>query len=175
MGWDVTLDRTDVAACTMISVTAQHAVRALLELSSIPEGDALGGRDLARRASIPHNYLAKILRALGTAGLVDAARGVGGGYRLARSPKSITLAGVVELFDPARSATECLLDNTNPCSDVTACAAHRDWRRVKASYVRFLESTTLAKLASRHDVATILDRGPRPSPSSRARSRARST
>lgn len=168
-------DRTNAEALTMIAVTAQHAVRALLELSTIPEGEALGGRDLARRASIPRNYLAKILRTLGTAGLVDAARGVGGGYRLGRAPTSIRLAEIVELFDPARSAADCLLDNTHPCSDATACAAHRDWRRVRDSYVRFLETTTLAKLASRHDSAKVLG-GSAPRRHSRpARARHRST
>ena len=165
----------DIADLTMISVTAQHAVRALLELASVPGGEALGGRDLARRASIPRNYLAKILRTLGASGLVDAARGVGGGYRLGRSAKSIRLAEVVGLFDPARSAAECLLDNTYPCSEATACAAHRDWRRVKEAYVRFLETTTLAKLASRHDSGRILRGEIRPRHSPRVPSRANSS
>lgn len=141
----------------MLSVTAQHAVRALVELASVVEGEALGGRDIARRASIPQNYLAKILRTLGAAGLVDAARGTGGGYRLSRSPASIHLADVVGLFDPARSASECLLDNTSACSDATACAAHRSWRHVKEAYVRFLETTTLAKLAARQDTGRALE------------------
>ena len=146
----------------MLSVTAQHAVRALVELASVPEGDALGGRDLARRASIPQNYLAKILRTLGSAGLVDAARGTGGGYRLSRSPASVHLADIVGLFDPARSATDCLLDNAHPCSDASACAAHKDWRRVKDAYVRFLERTTLAKLAARQGAARAFDEVYRP-------------
>jgi Rrf2 family protein len=135
----------------MISVTAQHAVRALVELAALPEGDSMGGRDLARLARIPSSYLAKILGTLGSAGLVDAARGTGGGYRLSRSPDAVHLADVVGLFDPARSASDCLLDGTHPCSEATACAAHDDWRRVKEAYVRFLETTTLAKLAERHE------------------------
>jgi DNA-binding IscR family transcriptional regulator len=56
---------------------------------------------------------------------------------------------VVELFDPARCATDCLLDATHPCSDATACAAHDDWRHVKEAYVGFLTATTLAALAAR--------------------------
>ena len=135
----------------MISVTAQHAVRALVELASIHEGESLGGRELARSAGIPPNYLAKILSTLKNAGVVDAARGTGGGYRLSRAPKSIRLVDVVTLFDPARSASDCVLDGTHPCTEATACAAHRDWMRVKRVYLKFLETTTLARLASRQD------------------------
>ena len=137
----------------MISVTAQHALRALVELAAAAPTDAVGGRDLARAASIPPNYLAKILRTLGTAGIIVAARGTGGGYRLNRQPRSIRLADVVMLFDPARSASDCLMDGTHPCSDATACAAHHKWRHVKAAYVRFLETTTLATLVVRHGQA----------------------
>lgn len=137
----------------MISVTAQHALRALVELAAADPDESIGGRDLARAASIPPNYLAKILRTLGTAGIIVAARGTGGGYRLNRQPRAIRLADVVRLFDPARSASDCLMDGAHPCSDATACAAHHKWRHVKDAYVRFLETTTLATLAARHGQA----------------------
>ena len=155
----------------MISVTAQHALRARIELASLPPAESVGGRELAHTANIPPNYLAKILRALGVAGLIAAARGTGGGYRLSRAPRDIRLVDVVMLFDPARSASECLMDGTHPCSDATACAAHREWRHVRAKYVRFLERTTLATLAARH----ALVRHPKSAGAPRATSRHRTS
>ena len=134
----------------VIAVTAQYAVRALTELAALPAGASMGGRDLARVAGIPQNYLSKILRTLGTAGMIDATRGTGGGYRLRRAPRTIALAEVVGLFDPARRAADCLLDAAHPCSEATACAAHDTWRDIKAAYVAFLETTTLATLATSH-------------------------
>ena len=56
------------------------------------------GRELADRAEVPPNYLSKILWALGNAGIIDATRGNGGGYRLKRTPSEIRLFEVVELF-----------------------------------------------------------------------------
>jgi Rrf2 family protein len=138
----------------MISVTAQHALRALVEMARLDSTASITGRELAKTAGIPPNYLAKILRTLGTAGLIAAARGTGGGYRLNRLPDAIRLADVVRLFDPARSASDCLMDGAHPCSDETACAAHHKWRHVKELYVRFLETTTLANLAGHDEVAT---------------------
>jgi Rrf2 family protein len=132
----------------MISITAKHAVRALTHLASLAPGESIGGRDLARAASIPPNYLSKILWTLGAAQVIDATRGVGGGYRLRRPPERVRLVEIVELFDKARTANDCFLDGAHPCSDSTACAAHSAWRDVKAAYVAFLENTTLAALAA---------------------------
>jgi Rrf2 family protein len=46
------------------------------------------------------HHLAKVLRDLGRAGLVESARGVGGGYRFAGNPKRLTLMDVIALFEP---------------------------------------------------------------------------
>ncbi|MCL4814624.1 MAG: Rrf2 family transcriptional regulator [Vicinamibacteraceae bacterium] len=133
----------------MLSVTARHALRALTHLAGLPLGQSMGGRDLARAADIPQNYLSKILWALRGAGIIDATRGIGGGYRLRRPAASVSLIEVVEIFDKPRTASECLLDGTRPCSDHTACAAHASWREVKAAYLNFLEHTTIETLATR--------------------------
>ena len=132
----------------MVSTTAKHAVRALTHLASLAPGESIGGRDLARAANIPPNYLSKILWTLGSAHVIDATRGIGGGYRMRRPPETVRLIDIIELFDKARTASDCFLDGTHPCSDSTACAAHEHWRDVKKAYVEFLEHTTLAALAS---------------------------
>ena len=66
----------------MVSTTSQYALRALLALARLPKGEPALGRQLAAREGIPHNYLAKILKELNSAGIVSATRGIGGGYRL---------------------------------------------------------------------------------------------
>lgn len=134
---------------TMLGITAKHALRALVELAKLPDGQTVLGRDLAKAAAIPPNYLSKILWTLGSAGIIDATRGTRGGYRLQRRPEHVRLLEVVELFDRARTAGGCLLDSDHPCSDASPCAAHEHWREVKRAYTHFLETTTLATLASR--------------------------
>jgi Rrf2 family protein len=135
----------------MLSITAKHALRALVSLAAEPEDKPMLGKELAERASIPANYLSKILLTLGNAGFITATRGTGGGYRLLRSPVDIYLVDIVDLFDKPRVADGCLLDGDRPCSDQTACSAHAAWREVKAAYTRFLEETTLAALAGQRD------------------------
>ena len=130
----------------MFSTTCEYALRALVGLARVPDGDAVLGRDLARSAQIPANYLSKILLTLRNAGILTTARGTGGGYRLRKSPEKIRLLDIVELFDGARAKPACLLGG-KACTDEDPCPAHESWRDIRAAYVEFLESTTLAAVA----------------------------
>lgn len=94
---------------TMLSTTSDHALRALTHLARLPEAASILGRDLASQAGIPANYLSKILWTLGNAGIIDATRGSGGGYRLKRCASEIRLFEIVELFDRDRARITCFL------------------------------------------------------------------
>lgn len=131
----------------MLSTTAEHALRALAELATLQRGEAIQGRQLARKADIPASYLSKILWTLAHAGLIDATRGSGGGYRLRRDPAKIRLAEVVNLFDRPKWRERCFLGCPRECSETDACAAHRTWIEVRDAFRRFLESTTIAQIA----------------------------
>jgi len=69
-----------------------------LEFAARP-GRHLSVAEVARRYRVSPHHLAKVLRALGRAGLLDAVRGVGGGYRFAGNAKRVTLMDVVALFE----------------------------------------------------------------------------
>jgi Rrf2 family protein len=131
----------------MLSVTAQHALRALSVLASLPDGVLLLGRELAKRAGIPANYLSKILWILGTAGFIDAARGNRGGYRLQKPAGEIRLLDIIDLFEHNRSTTHCFLDGSRACPKAERCAAHRAWHELDCAMNRFLRTTTLADIA----------------------------
>ncbi|MHB9078458.1 MAG: RrF2 family transcriptional regulator [Pirellulaceae bacterium] len=93
----------------MVSASSQHAIRALAHLSQVPAGESILERRRADVARVPANFLSKIMLTLGNAGLVEATRGQGGGYRLAKDARDITLMQVVDcLRGPAPgSAASC--------------------------------------------------------------------
>jgi len=132
----------------MLSTTTKHALRALVVLSGRKDGAVMLGRDLAAAANIPGNYLSKILLDLRRAGLVDATRGSGGGYKLAVPAEQIALVDVVEVFEGVLARPACLLGCDHPCSDETPCLAHPVWREVRQQYINFLETTTVADIAA---------------------------
>lgn len=132
----------------MLSTTSEYALRALACLAAQPPGTALLGRDLAKAAEIPANYLSKILLTLRNAELVDTTRGSGGGYRLHKPADEIFLIDAVELFDGmSRNQPACFLQHQKPCSSSSPCNVHVLWADLQEKYMGFLVSTPLSALA----------------------------
>jgi Rrf2 family protein len=130
----------------MLSTTSQYAIRALGCLARMQSGETVLGRKLSEQASVPPNYLSKIMLVMRNAGLVEATRGAGGGYRLGRPPSAIRLLDIVSLFDSSVNQLECVL-GVGVCNDEVPCPAHTRWKHVRNQFVGFLEGTTLAELA----------------------------
>ena len=78
-------------AISLLSRSGIHAVRALVALAQLPEGEFKGAAALAEKTDAPPNYLGKLLQALAREGLVQSQKGLGGGFRLARDPDDITI------------------------------------------------------------------------------------
>lgn len=131
----------------LFSQTCEYAFRALAVLASSEDGAALLGRELAESACVPASYLSKVLLVLKRGGIVEATRGTGGGYRLARPGSEITLADVTAVLDPPRSPGGCFLGGGRECSDDDPCPGHDGWGRVKEAYLTFIQQTTLAQIA----------------------------
>jgi Rrf2 family iron-sulfur cluster assembly transcriptional regulator len=131
----------------MLSTTSEYALRALTRLAQLSRGDAILGRDLARDAGVPQQYLAKIMLTLRNAGLVLATRGTGGGYMLLRPADAIHLIDVVSLFEGPSTWPQCLLRGGRECNSKNPCAAHVHWGKVRDGYLEFLEHTTLDNLS----------------------------
>lgn len=81
------------------------ALFAVLELASDPERQ-LSATDIADKYSVSANHLAKVLRDLGRAGLVESVRGAGGGYRFAANAKRATLFDVISVFE--ETGADCI-------------------------------------------------------------------
>lgn len=81
------------------------ALYAVLELASRPD-QQLSTTDIAEKYGISTHHLAKVMRNLVRAGLVQAVRGVGGGYRFAGNVHRITLLDVIQLFEQLDSELE---------------------------------------------------------------------
>jgi Rrf2 family protein len=74
------------------------ALYSMLEFAGEPARQFSVGDLAARLRASPH-HLAKVLRALGRAGLVDSVRGARGGYRFAANPRRTTVMDVIGLFE----------------------------------------------------------------------------
>jgi Rrf2 family protein len=86
------------------------ALIAVLELASDPN-QQISTTDIADKYDISTHHLAKVMRNLVHHGLVQAVRGVGGGYRFSGNLKRTTLLDVIQMFE----TLESVLDMPNHC------------------------------------------------------------
>ncbi len=132
-------------AFTMLSGTAQYALRAVLYLAEQTSETPTPAADIAANLEIPDNYLSKILHQLSRAGILDSTRGKNGGFQLAIPPEKLTLLEVIGPFDRIEKSPTCLLGRPE-CSDVEPCRAHRRWKAIALEVTEFFRSTTAADL-----------------------------
>ena len=114
----------------MISQTAEYALRAVVCLAADSDR-TLTTPEIARRGMIPEGYLAKVMGLLVRARLVRSRRGVGGGFRLVRSPERLSVLDVVRSVDPVRRIPACPLGR--PEHRGRLCPLHRRLDRAAAS------------------------------------------
>jgi Rrf2 family protein len=92
------------------------ALYSVLEFAANP-GRQMSAAEIAEKYGASTHHLAKVLRELGRAGLVESARGVGGGYRFSGNARRLTLMDVIELFEDISTRTG-ESDEINGSSDV---------------------------------------------------------
>ena len=92
----------------MLSQTSEYALRAMVHLADQPNTPRTA-RQIADITKVPPRYLSKVLQALAGAGLIEARRGVGGGFTLTRPLKKISVLDVVNVVEPIRRIERCPL------------------------------------------------------------------
>ena len=81
------------------------------------------------------------------AGLLNSARGVNGGFSLAREPESITLLDIIEAVEGPIRLTDC--SGVEPeCTHKEDCPAGPVWLAVQQNMKGILGGTTLEDLVS---------------------------
>ena len=61
------------------SATTEYAIRALAHMATLEPGERILARDLAAATDVPRQFLGKILHRLARQGMLDSAKGRGGG------------------------------------------------------------------------------------------------
>lgn len=103
---------------------------------------------LAAQTGVPLPTAQKLVSRLAAAGLLESARGTGGGFRLARPPATISLADIVEAVDGPIALTACVDAGHQDCCIQGSCRVKPHWNAVNAAVRGALVGVTLATLSS---------------------------
>ncbi|MBM3984844.1 MAG: Rrf2 family transcriptional regulator [Planctomycetes bacterium] len=127
------------------SATTEYAIRALAHMATLPPGERILARDLAAATGVPRQFLGKILHRLARMGLLESAKGRGGGFRFARPPESVPLAEVVESVEGEDIMKMCVL-GLDQCNDSQPCPMHDQWKVFRDRLRDRVHAATLADL-----------------------------
>lgn len=134
----------------MVTQKSQYALRALFELALRTEAGPTRIEDIAKAQGIPQRFLEVVLNELKRTGLVEAKRGRRGGYQLARSPRDITVAEILDFSQGPDAPVQCLSDPASSgCRFKGDCVFLSLWEEARAAVARVYESTTLQALVDR--------------------------
>ncbi len=103
-----------------------------------------------RRGSPPDHYRYRRSgppTGLVTEGLLIAAHGPNGGYRLARHPGDISLLDIVEAAEGPATFDHCVLHD-GPCDWNETCPVHDTWARTQNALIQELAATSLADITA---------------------------
>ena len=132
-----------------LSTKGRYAMVALADLA-LARGDNLRSlAEISRRQDISLPYLEQLFVKLRRAGLVEAVRGPGGGYRLARKPEDIRVADVMEAVEENVDAMHAGAGASGAVSGSREQSlTNRLWEGPSAHVYVFLHQTTLAEVIS---------------------------
>ncbi len=128
-----------------VSKKAYYGLRAAIALAQSDR--ALSIHALAEAEHLPEDYLEKILQTLRKAGLVEATKGVAGGYMLARSRKNTSAWDILRVLDGPLETFTPTVKGSLPCLQVSHCQTNQVWRTLEAKIEETLSGISLDQLS----------------------------
>jgi Rrf2 family protein len=148
-----------------ISTRGRYALRAMVDVALHGDEGPVSRQDIATRQGISADYVAQLFRELRTEGFVEAVKGPGGGYRLARDPETISAEDVLRVVEGPLTIVPCTApdpaDGTR-CNQIERCATQLLWSRLSAVVTEFLGSVTLQDLCDEAQKLERLESHPLP-------------
>lgn len=139
-----------------LTTKGRYAVTAMLDLALHATEAPVPLADISQRQGISLSYLEQLFSRLRRQGLVDSARGPGGGYRLARSAADIAVVDVINAIDENVNVTRC--GGQGDCQDGEPCLTHELWCDLSKQIHDFLASIDLQQLVDRRSVRAVSQR-----------------
>lgn len=119
---------------------SDYAIRIVRVLKN---GEQRNVQEICNVEGIPKAFCYKIMKKLSRAGIVEAVRGAGGGFRLSRSVRELTLYDVIMAVEPGFSVIECIHHFCNQNSGSIRCKVHSELLGIQHTVEELLQKKTL--------------------------------
>jgi Rrf2 family protein len=126
----------------IFSKKCEYGLQAVLYLATFESGAVVSADDIARKLSIPKEFVSKILQSLTESGIIVSKKGKSGGFSLARDPKKIKLLDIVAAIDGLAMFNSCVLGFPN-CNPANPCPLHEKWGVLRTQTYEMLNEDTI--------------------------------
>lgn len=128
-----------------LSTKGEYGVRAMIYLALNYHSGDISLSTIARDENISQGYLEQIFSVLRRGGLIDSARGVKGGYALARPPHKIFVGDIIRALEGPIVPVECVSEDGSDgdCSRSNDCLARHVWEKLRDTINLLLDSISL--------------------------------
>lgn len=133
-----------------LSSQEEYGLRCLLRVGRAAPRGTVTIAELSRSEGISEANVAKMMRHLKNAGLVQSTRGQSGGYALSRPPERINVGQVLgalgsRLYEPSFCDTHAGVERLS-CAHMPDCSIRSVWRTLQEAIDQVLERLTLKDL-----------------------------
>lgn len=118
--------------------------------------------DLAAEVHLPLPIVSKILKMLARAGVLVSHRGAKGGYQLARAPRQLSVAAVIDALEGPIALTECIDGTPGECHQESTCPQRANWQLINQAIREALERISLEDMARPQSGPKLVQLGSRP-------------
>ena len=135
-----------------LSKKADYALMALQYMATVQYGEnafstnrLVNTKEIAEEHHIPLELLAKVLQALAKHEMVESQNGPKGGYLLAREPRDISIAQVLEAIEGPLGIADCYHERNDQtaCDQMEHCNIRTPLLKVQESIVHLLSSMSI--------------------------------
>jgi Rrf2 family iron-sulfur cluster assembly transcriptional regulator len=127
-----------------LSTRGRFAINAMIDLALRETATPVPLADLALRHHISLSYLEQVFAKLRQNGLVESTRGPGGGYTLAMSARTITVADIVGAIEDTPGTTDLSAEAQHDAPDLTQDL----WNSLHTTLMAHMRTITLQSLAT---------------------------
>jgi Rrf2 family protein len=131
----------------LVTRAADYAIRVMIHLAALAEGERCSLPFLARMANAPGSFLSKILQNLARAGFIQSWRGNEGGFEILPRGREATIWEIIEVIDGPVFLNICLTSG-RACERSTRCPAHRVWNQAQQSLKSILTGTSVSEMSA---------------------------
>ena len=128
-----------------LSRFADYSIVLMTQLAARP-GSLMQAPDMALVTGLPVPTVAKTLKRLSQAGLVESQRGAKGGYVLVRDAADIPITEIIAAVDGPIALTDCTVEEDGVCEIEALCPTRTNWKKINEAVVGALRGISLADM-----------------------------